>query len=151
MNYEINVNEISKMHYNKEEIRLKTFDKILERCYFRIKYSVTQELNYCIFQVPEFVIGTPLYNMKKCLYYIGLKLMKNEFKINVHNPNTLFIHWILKKPKHNNPLLLTNSNSNYNYNNTNTNTNTTTNNNYREITNNCFDNDNLFNNFIPKK
>ncbi len=135
MNNEINVKDICKLHYEKESIRIQIFSKILERCYYKIKCNVEQEQQYSIFQVPEFKLGIPLYDMRKCLYYIGAKLMKNGFKVQYYKPNILFIHWELEKPKNNTKLLLEYNKPN----------------NYRSINNNIFNNDILFNNFIPNK
>lgn len=154
-NREISVNDINRIHAEKEAIRLKIFNKILDRSYNRIKYSVYRETNFCLFQVPEFIIGIPLYDMQKCVYYIGLKLMKKGYNIKYYKPNIILISWKLKKPKITQQLMIQNqafNNISYNNNISSNNIKSSTKHNiFRSIDNNSYGDDILFNNYIPQK
>ena len=47
----------------------------------------------CFFEVPEFVIGYPLYNINECVNYIHDKLTSNGFLVKYYFPNILYISW----------------------------------------------------------
>ena len=59
------------------------------------KIVLTSNTNYyiCWFSVPEFILGTPLYRLNKCIDYIVKKLEKNGFRVICYEPNLLQISW----------------------------------------------------------
>ena len=50
--------------------RLEIFDSVLVKCHKRIKYNSDLERTYCFYQIPEFIIGVPLYNIYEMRKYI---------------------------------------------------------------------------------
>ena len=82
--------------------RLEKFDDILKKVHNRILYNANLEKTFCFFQIPEFIIGTPLYNVEDLKKYLILSLRKDKFYLIYVKPNWLFITWELsnlKKPK----------------------------------------------------
>jgi|TARA_Y100000996_G_C22482523_1_gene626823 hypothetical protein len=82
--------------------RLEKFDDILKKIHNRILYNANIEKTYCFFQIPEFIIGVPLYNVEDLKNYLITSLKKDNFKLIYIDPNWLFISWELnnlKKPK----------------------------------------------------
>lgn len=75
--------------------RLEIYDGVLVKCHKRIKYNSSLERTYCFFQIPEFIIGTPLYKVTEMRTYIINSLKNNGFKIMYIEPNWLFISWEL--------------------------------------------------------
>lgn len=75
--------------------RLEIFDGVLVKCHKRIKYNSSLEKTYCFYQIPEFIIGTPLYKVTEMRTYIINSLKNNGFKIMYVEPNWLFISWEL--------------------------------------------------------
>jgi len=73
--------------------RLEIYDSVLVKCHERIKYNSNFEKTYCFFQIPEFIIGTPLYNINEMRKYIINSLKTNGFNILYVDPNWLFISW----------------------------------------------------------
>ena len=69
------------------------FDDILLQIHRRIKYHAELEQTFCIYSIPEFIFGIPLYNINDLKNYIMNTLKKNGFKILYFHPNTLFISW----------------------------------------------------------
>ena len=73
--------------------RMEIYDGVLVKCHSRIKYNSSLERKYCFFQIPEFIIGTPLYNVDEMRIYIINSLKNNGFQIMYIEPNWLFISW----------------------------------------------------------
>ncbi len=73
--------------------RLEIYDSVLVKCHKRIKYNSNLERTYCFFQIPEFIIGVPLYNIESMRTYIINSLKNNGFQIMYIDPNWLFISW----------------------------------------------------------
>ena len=79
--------------------RMELYDSILKKCHSRILYNSGLQRTYCFYQIPEFVIGTPLYDISELRNYIMNSLKTNGFKILYIKPNWLFIYWEVKGAK----------------------------------------------------
>ena len=88
----LDINELYGTINNKNKVRLEKFDDILKKIHSRIKYHSGLERTYCFFQIPEFIIGVPLYNVEDLRNYIINSLKKNGFEILYVEPNWLFIN-----------------------------------------------------------
>ena len=95
-NYDINIKEIQKIHNEKIINKLKYYEKILQKCFFKIRQSVFNEESYCIFTVQSYLKGFPIYNVKQCIFYIMNKLKKNGIDSKFIYPNIIFIQWKFK-------------------------------------------------------
>jgi hypothetical protein len=98
----LNIGELYETINNKNKVRMEKFDMILKRIHSRIKYNSKLEKTYCFFQIPEFIIGVPLYNVSDLRNYLINSLNRNGFTILYVEPNWLFINWDLstmKSPK----------------------------------------------------
>ena len=79
--------------------RMELYDSILKKCHSRILYNSGLQRTYCFYQIPEFVIGTPLYDVLELRNYIMNSLKTNGFEILYVEPNWLFIYWNVKGAK----------------------------------------------------
>ena len=85
---------------NKQTLkRMELYDSILKKCHSRILYNSNLQRTYCFYQIPEFVIGTPLYDVLELRNYIMNSLKTNGFEILYIEPNWLFIYWNVKGAK----------------------------------------------------
>ena len=85
---------------NKQSLkRMELYDSILKKCHTRILYNSGLQRTYCFYQIPEFVIGTPLYDVLELRNYIMNSLKTNGFDILYIDPNWLFIYWNVKGAK----------------------------------------------------
>lgn len=78
-----------------EDIRIKAYKQILFRIHKRIK-SVSRQRNnqcFCIYLMPEFILGVPKYDIAACTSFAIEKLTNNGFNIKYTYPNLLFISW----------------------------------------------------------
>ena len=73
--------------------RLEIYDDVLVKCHNRIKYNSDLEKTYCFYQIPEFIIGVPIFNIQEMRTYIINSLQNNGFQIMYIEPNWLFISW----------------------------------------------------------
>ena len=79
--------------------RMEIYDDVLKKCHHRIKYNSSLERTYCFFQIPEFIIGVPLYDITELRNYVMNSLKTNGFEILYVEPNWLFIYWNVKGAK----------------------------------------------------
>ena len=82
--------------------RHQIFDKILEMCYNNIKRNADKSQLFCLFEVPEFVIGMPLYDLNECITYLVEKLKNSEFLVKYYFPKVLYISWNINEINENN-------------------------------------------------
>jgi len=94
----LNINDLYETSNSKNIMRLRIFDDVLKKIHTRIKYNANHEKMYCFYQVPEFIIGVPLYNIEELRKYLINSLKKDGFRILYVEPNWLFINWE-SKPK----------------------------------------------------
>lgn len=103
---------------NKENSKLEIYNVVLNKCIEKIVYTNKHtDKTFIIFEVPQVLIGYPLYDMKSCLLYIIKKLFKHGYIIEYIQPFYLYIDWGTTKdtPKKiedkNNTHFITKSNS----------------------------------------
>ena len=75
--------------------REKVYSKILNRVHTQIKTTSRQRDSnkFVFFVVPEFLVGTPTYDVAACTAFIIDKLKNNGFFVKYTHPNLLFISW----------------------------------------------------------
>ena len=72
------------------------------RIHTRIKTISRQRNNnkFCMYVIPEFILGIPRYDISECTNYVMSKLTENGFQIKYTYPNLLFISWQHYIPKY---------------------------------------------------
>ena len=93
----LNIDDLYENKNSKHLRRLEQFDGILKKVHMRIKASKKKKKMHCFYQIPEFIIGVPLYNVNELKQYIMNSLKKNGFNLLYVDPNWLFISWEEKK------------------------------------------------------
>ena len=73
--------------------RLNLFDEILKKCHKKIKQAADSMNAKCVFVMPEYVIGMPLYNSEMCKVFLVNTLREEKFDVKFFFPNILFISW----------------------------------------------------------
>lgn len=96
----LTVNDIMSSQSKKQNRRNESFEHVLNLCYNTIKKSINIERNnyHCLYEVPEFIIGLPLYDLNECILFIFEKLTTNGFQAQYYFPRILYISWF-PKPK----------------------------------------------------
>jgi hypothetical protein len=87
--------DILKQQGARQARRYEAFEIILENVYKKIQkcIQVTRNVFSCFFEVPEFIIGYPLYDLNECIQYIVKILISKGFAIQYMFPRILFVSW----------------------------------------------------------
>lgn len=94
----INIDELHRNQQEKLLRRYEIYERILLRCHNKIKTTANQadNLGFCFFEVPKYIYGTPLFDIKSCIVYMVNSLVKNGFEVRYTHPNLLFVSWLGK-------------------------------------------------------
>jgi len=97
---QLKIDDLYKTAKKKELVKYETFDKILIKCHNRIKLYADNRKTECIYNIPSFIIGIPLYDVDDLQEYIVSSLKKNGLVVKEYTNNWIFISWNFKnKPK----------------------------------------------------
>ena len=101
-NEKLNLDDLYERTRETSQTKIKTYQKILARIHTRIKAISRQRNNnkFCMFVIPEFILGIPRYDIAECTNYVIEKLINNGFQIKYTYPNLLFISWQHYIPKY---------------------------------------------------
>lgn len=91
----INLDDLYDKKHEKEKLKLSIYEKILDRIHNKIKFTARQKHNeqFLFYQVPEFQLGLPRYDVGDCIAFLINELEDNGFHIKYTHPNLLFISW----------------------------------------------------------
>ena len=70
-------------------------DRVVTRCYGTIR-AVTKGHNAassCVYEVPEFVLGCPVYDLTDCILFVKRHLESNGYKVYYIFPRILIVSW----------------------------------------------------------
>ena len=91
----IQVQDIQNMQRKRRAMQQRGIDIVLARCYRTIE-SVTKTrplADSCVFEVPEFVLGSPIYDLTECILFVKHNLEDNGFKVYYVFPRSLVVSW----------------------------------------------------------
>ena len=91
--YNTSVYDIQRRIMIRDATRFKTFKKILNKCYRKIRLSSDNNKKCCFYQLPEYIPGAPIYNMTECVLYLIGKLKKDGFDSIYISAHILYISW----------------------------------------------------------
>jgi hypothetical protein len=95
-NSKINIDELYERRQKRDMKQLDIFNKILNRIHKRIQHTAKNKLcsdNFVWFNVPEYIVGEPVYDKGECTGYLVSQLEHNGFFVKYVYPNTLFVSW----------------------------------------------------------
>ena len=89
----ISIHDVIKTINGKAEKKREVYDKILDKCFRKIEQTVKLNHLFCLFEVPEFILGFPLYSLNDCISYVLEKLRDNGFHVQYLFPKFIYISW----------------------------------------------------------
>ena len=92
----VKANELIKQQKEREERKKITFEKIYSVIEKKIVLASAGDYYYTWYQIPEFLVGLPMYSVDECQKYIQEKLKTNGFDTEFFLPNILLIKWFDK-------------------------------------------------------
>lgn len=96
---EINVAQMRQILQQREVRQRETFRLLLERCYKTMRASAAARKYACVFDVPLFVAGRPLYDVMRCIEYIVRNLTTNGYAVQYAYPRYILISWTILQEK----------------------------------------------------
>jgi hypothetical protein len=96
----LNISDIISSHEKRTEKRKESFKKVLELCYKRIEKCSQQDNIGCFFDVPEFLIGLPLFSINECIIFVYNHLISSGFTVQYIFPRILYISWLTPQYVH---------------------------------------------------
>jgi len=93
MNYNLSVDDILIQQKIRNKKKIRIYKKVLEKCYHRIKFASKKDIKWCFFVVPNYIVGTPLYNVNACIIYVIKQLERGGFLVKYTHPNLIYISW----------------------------------------------------------
>lgn len=89
----LSIHEVNRFMEHKKRESTNTFDMLYEKCNMMLlKYAKNEKYRF-FYEVPEFVLGVPLYKLSDAVKYIMEKLLKNGFLVKYYFPKYLYISW----------------------------------------------------------
>lgn len=96
---DININQLYNSVLEKRIAKYKTYESVLKKCHLRIQRYTENLKLCCIYNIPRFIIGTPLFVFDELKKYIIDSLTKSGFEIKEINKENIYISWDLKNKR----------------------------------------------------
>jgi len=88
----VKAQDLINMQKERENIKYTTFNKIYKNIEKKIQLASNSNFYYVWYEIPEFIIGFPMYKINECKKYIINKIEKDGFQIEEIN-NFILIKW----------------------------------------------------------
>lgn len=91
----LNPSDLYMKRKSKDQARLRTYNKILEQIYQRIRNlsNLQNSPCYLLYTIPPFFLGLPVIDMTDCVTYVMYQLRHAGYEIRYTYPNLLYISW----------------------------------------------------------
>ena len=89
----VKADTLIKEQKDREERKKQTYDKIYSLVERKIILASKGDYYYTWCQIPDFLVGLPLYSMEECQKYLRHRLKREGFKTEYYEPNILYIEW----------------------------------------------------------
>ena len=95
----LSVKEIHAIQQRKLKRQTESFELILSNCFRQIKKQVEilPQQPFYYFDVPEFMLGYPLYKLEDCLGFLINNIKMNGYQVQYIFPRILLISWSAPK------------------------------------------------------
>lgn len=95
----INIMDLHRTINEKNEKKIECYEKILEICHKKITIASENKKLKHIFDIPEYIVGYPLFNLNNCITFIIDNLRINGFLVKYFFPKTLYVSWDFEEIK----------------------------------------------------
>lgn len=89
----LNILDLHRNITQKQMKRIECFDKVLEMCHKRILGLSDNKKKRFFYEVPDFVLGYPLYDINDCITHVLDCLKSNGFLAIYYFPKYIYISW----------------------------------------------------------
>jgi hypothetical protein len=90
----LNIKDLQKEVAYRQQKNNEVYEKILSLVHKKILSTNEKSDDYCcIYKLPNFMYGFPIYDTHKCMEYLITKLSNNGFQIKLIDMSSIFISW----------------------------------------------------------
>jgi hypothetical protein len=89
----VKAGDLVKAQKERENIKYKTFKKVFNQIEKKIVLASSSNYYHIWYQIPIFIIGSPMYKIDECKECVVKNLKDNGFKITEYDGNLLYIYW----------------------------------------------------------
>lgn len=111
----LNILDLHRLANSKIAKKESVYNKVLENCHKVIERAADNGRKNCAYDVPEHMMGYPIYDLNMCLTYVIDALKKNGFLVKYYFPKVVYVSWDYDEISQNtdkNKLITTNSKTN---------------------------------------
>lgn len=95
----LNIKDLQREVAFRQQRNNEVYEKILALVHKKIIATNEKSDDYhCIYKLPNFMYGYPIYDSKKCMEYLLTKLSHNGFDVQYIDGNNIYISWRPKVP-----------------------------------------------------
>jgi len=88
------IDSLHKERHQKDTTRNDIYTIVLNKCIEKIIHANRHtDKTYIIFEVPNILIGYPMYDMKSCILFIINQLVQKQYLVEFVEPHYLYIDW----------------------------------------------------------
>jgi hypothetical protein len=88
----VKASELVREQKKREEEKKKVYDKIYQKIEKKIQMASNMNFFQITYEIPEYALGIPIYDLAECIKYVDKKLIKNEFKTS-WDRNIVYVNW----------------------------------------------------------
>lgn len=89
----INLWDLNAARRKRYEKYKKIFSIVLDKCHQKIMATGSQMQTECIFEIPKYIPGMPLFDNKECMMYVLTQIKQNGFRVQVLTHTSIYISW----------------------------------------------------------
>lgn len=92
-------NDLNVLMESRKHKSYATFQHVLDACYKKVFKVASVHGQEVIYEVPEFVLGMPPFNLNECIAYVHKNLVDNGYVVKYIFPKFLHIAWKPSEPR----------------------------------------------------
>lgn len=85
--------QLYQQHLKRQQSRIATYNKVLQRIEKRIIHASNMDQFQIQYNIPEMMMGEPLYKPESCLLYLYMKMSRLGYEVTVQLPRTIAVTW----------------------------------------------------------
>jgi hypothetical protein len=93
--YKIKTDDIRRLRSQSRVFQQDGIDAVVDKCYQRVRSVINSDRRStsCVFDVPEFVLGQPIYDFTDCVIQVKRHMEGSGFKVTYVFPRILVVSW----------------------------------------------------------
>jgi hypothetical protein len=89
----LNILDLHRTINEKKERQTVCFENVLSRIHKKIQKSADEKKLRCVYEIPTFIFGLPLFDLNDCIEFVMSELKANGFIVTYYFPNMLYVSW----------------------------------------------------------